>query len=145
IDEDPSKGDQESSLALAQSSNGREARWGVEQFARFWAAPDLSRPSNELAPDIEGWWPGMTRPLRGVAEYARPLRKLLARVPDFRLEVAEHASNGDLIFIRWIAHGTDGGKPLRFTGVDRIRQKNGQVVENRIFCDHPLVRALVAD
>ena len=32
-----------------------------------------------------------------------------------------------------------------FTGVDRIRQNNGQVVENRIFCDHPLVRALVAD
>ena len=126
-------------------SSGQGARWSVEQFARFWAAPDLSRPSKELAPDIEGWWPGRTQPLRGVAEYTRPLRKLLERVPDFRLEVAEHASNGDFIFIRWIAHGTDRGQPLQFTGVDRIRQKNGQVVENRIFCDHPLVRSLVAE
>ena len=126
-------------------SSKHAMRWSAEQFARFWAAPDLSRPSKELAPDVEGWWPGMTRPLCGVAEYTRPLRKLLERVPDFRLEVAEHASNGDFIFIRWIAHGTDRGEPLRFTGVDRIRQKNGQVVENRIFCDHPLVRSLVAD
>ena len=130
----------------SKPSNGQqEVRWGVERFARFWAAPDLTRPSNELAPDVEGWWPGMTRPLRGVADYTRPLRKLLERVPDFRLEVAEHATNGDFVFIRWIAQGTDRGEPLRFTGVDRIRQKNGQVVENRIFCDHPLVRSLVSD
>lgn len=137
VDDEPSE--------TAAPSGGNEARWSVERFARFWAAPDLSRPSKELAPDIEGWWPGMAQPLRGVAEYTRPLRRLLERVPDFRLEVAEHASNGDVIFIRWIAYGTDGGKPLRFTGVDRIVQRNGQVVENRIFCDHPLVRSLVAD
>ena len=84
-------------------------------------------------------------PLRGVPEYTRPLRKLLARVPDFRLEVAEHASNGEFIFIRWIAHGTHAGEPLEFTGVDRIRHRNGQVVENRIFCDHPLVRSLITE
>lgn len=143
VDEAPSSVDEAPSQSAAPSE-GDPARWSVERFARFWAAPDLSRPSKELAPDIEGWWPGMKQPLRGVAEYTRPLRKLLERVPDSRLEVAEHASNGDVIFIRWIAHGTDGGEPLRFTGVDRIVQKNGQVVENRIFCDHPLVRSLVA-
>lgn len=61
-------------------------------------------------------------------------------MPGLRLEVAEHASNGDIVFIRWIARGTDRGQPFEFTGVDIVHHKDGQVVGNRIFCDHPLVK-----
>lgn len=129
--------------AHTQTNDPQEKRWGVEEFATFWAAPDLSRPSDELAPDAVGYWPGRKEPLRGAAEYVKPLVALLERVPDFHLEVAEHATNGEVIFIRWIARGTDRGQPLEFTGVDRIVQRNGQVVENRIFCSHPLIAEIV--
>lgn len=119
-------------------------RWGVQQFIAFWHAPDLDLPSDELADDVHGYWPGQTVPRRGIAAYTAPLRLLLQWVPDFRLEVAEHAESGDDTFIRWIAHGSWRGEPLVMTGVDRVRQRDGQVVENRIFCCHPLIEALLA-
>jgi ketosteroid isomerase-like protein len=118
--------------------------WSVEKYAAFWAAPDFSQPTDELSADIEGYWPGMKTPLRGVAAYVRPLHELLRRIPDFRLEVADHASRGDTVFIRWIATGTQGDQPLRMEGVDCVRHRNGQVYENRIYCDHPLVYSLNA-
>lgn len=120
-------------------------RWGIEQFSKFWNAPNLDLPSDELAPDVHGYWPGCQAPLIGIAEYTRPLRRLLQRVPDLRLEVAEYAESGDFTFIRWIAHGTWRDQALEFTGVDRIRQRNGQVVENRIFCSHPLIDETLAE
>jgi ketosteroid isomerase-like protein len=116
--------------------------WSVEKYAAFWAAPDFSKPSDELAVDIEGFWPGLQAPLKGVAAYVRPLHELLRRIPDLRLEVADHAARGDTVFIRWIATGTEGGKPLRMEGVDCVRHRDGQVYENRIYCDHPLVHSL---
>ncbi|WP_075360418.1 ester cyclase [Caballeronia sordidicola] len=116
--------------------------WSVEKYAAFWAAPDFSKPSDELAADIEGYWPGLDTPLKGVEAYVCPLHELLRRVPDFSLEVADYASRGDTVFIRWIATGTHEGVPLRFEGVDCVRHKDGQVHENRIFCDHPLVLSL---
>jgi hypothetical protein len=116
--------------------------WSVEKYAAFWAAPDFGKPSDELAADIEGYWPGVQAPLKGVETYVRPLHELLRLVPDFRLEVADYANRGDTVFIRWIATGTHGDVPLRFEGVDCVRHKNGQVYENRIYCDHPLIQAL---
>jgi ketosteroid isomerase-like protein len=116
--------------------------WSVARFAAFWARPDVAMVPRALAPDVAGYWPGEAVPVCGVAQYTARIAHLLAMVPDFRLDVAEHAQNGDCIFIRWIAHGTWHGEPLAFTGVDRIRVRDGLVAENRIFCDHPLVYAL---
>lgn len=62
--------------------------------------------------------------------------ELLRRVPDLTLTVAESAENGEFLFIRWIAHATGAdGRAIEHTGVDRIRVRDGQVVENRIFFD----------
>lgn len=120
-----------------------EAGFSVAAFARFWAKPDMSQAGGALAPDVAGWWPGRAEPVRGREAYARPLADLLALVPDFRLEVAEHATEGNVIFIRWIAHGTLAGRPLSFDGVDRIKVRDGQVAENRIVCDHPFIKLIV--
>lgn len=77
--------------------------WSVEGFARFWAKPgDVGRAAAVVTEDVVGHWPGRREPVRGIPEYIAALAKLIALVPDLRLEVAEHAANGDFVFIRWI-------------------------------------------
>jgi len=108
----------------------------AETFAAFWAKPDLSVPSDDLAEDVVGYWPGEEEPVRGREAYVGALRELLARVPDLTLSVAESADNGENLFIRWVAHATGAdGKAIEHTGVDRIKVRDGRVVENRIFFD----------
>jgi ketosteroid isomerase-like protein len=107
----------------------------AEIFARFWAKPDLSTPSDDLDDDVVGYWPGEDEPVRGRDEYVGALSELLARLPDLTLSVAESADNGEYIFIRWVAHATGVDGPIEQTGVDRIKVENGKVVENRIFFD----------
>ena len=129
--------------ASASASRPRSASgWSVDRFATFWAKPDAAMVPHALAPDVTGYWPGDAEPVRGIEQYTARIAKLLAMVPDFRLKVAEHARNDDCVFIRWIARGTWDGVPVELTGVDRVKVRDGLVVENRIFCDHPLVHAL---
>ena len=108
----------------------------VDQFARFWAAPDASLIVGEMfTPDVVGAWPGDPEPVRGLAAYRARVAQLLERVPDLTLEVAEHASNGPYLFIRWNARGTGPDGPFETTGIDRIRIENGRVAENIIRFD----------
>jgi ketosteroid isomerase-like protein len=110
----------------------------AETFAAFWAKPDLSDPAgaSNLAEDVVGYWPGADEPVSGREAYLAALVELLDRVPDLTLSVAESASNGEDLFVRWVAHakGADG-RPVEHTGVDRIKVREGKVVENRIFFD----------
>jgi hypothetical protein len=107
----------------------------AETFARFWASPDLSTPSDDLANDVIGYWPGTDEPVRGRDEYVGALQELLARVPDLTLTVVESADNGEHLFIRWVAHATGANGRIEHSGVDRIKIVDGKVVENRIFFD----------
>jgi ketosteroid isomerase-like protein len=120
--------------AAAEQKEGFTA----ETFAAFWAKPDLSDPSGaaNLADDVVGYWPGKEEPVRGREAYLGALQELLERVPDLTLSVAEAADNGEDLFIRWVARATGpDGKPIEHTGVDRIKVRDGKVVENRIFFD----------
>jgi ketosteroid isomerase-like protein len=110
----------------------------AETFAAFWAKPDLTDPAGaaNLAEDVVGYWPGQDEPVRGREAYLAALRELLARVPDLTLSVAESADDGENLFIRWVAHAAGaGGKQIEQSGVDRIKVRDGKVVENRIFFD----------
>lgn len=120
----------------------RPRGWSVQSFAAFWSKPDPALVPRALTPDVAGYWPGNPEPVRGIPDYTRRIADLVAAMPDFRLEVAEHAVNGDCVFIHWIARGTYEGRAIEFNGVDRVRMRDGLVAENRIFCDHPLIHAL---
>jgi SnoaL-like domain len=125
---------------------GAEApvRFSVEYWAAFWADPDPGRIGRALAPDAEADWPGDGERVRGAEAYRARVRRVLDRVPDLRLEVAEHAVNGDVIFIRWVARGTGlGGKRFEMDGMDRILVEDGRVKENIIRYDSALFDALV--
>jgi ketosteroid isomerase-like protein len=123
---------------LTMTETATTLEFTAETFAAFWAKPDLSDPSGaaSLAEDIVGYWPGEQEPVRGREAYVGALRELLERVPDLTLSVAESADNGENLFIRWVAHATGAdGKPIEHTGVDRIKVRDGKVIENRIFFD----------
>jgi len=103
--------------AMTARSNGTigataEATWAVEHFARFWANPDPTKPTGRLAKDIIGRWPdGLT--LRGIDEYMGRRITIGTLIPAIRLDVVEHAVNGNFAFIRWrsVRHRAQG--PLR--------------------------------
>ena len=93
----------------------------------------LARVPAIAMPDIAGYWPQTTRPVRGPQEYAKRIIDLLDFIPDFRAEPIEHATNGDVMFVRWIARGTGPKGPFEAVGVDRMIVPNGYVAENLIF------------
>lgn len=121
--------------ATATEEHEREG-FTVETFARFWAKPQLDGAQVPLAEDVVGYWPGEDEPVRGRRAYVGVIAELLRRVPDLTLTVVESATHGESLFILWTAHATGaGGRAIEQTGVDRIKVRDGQVIENRIFFD----------
>ena len=112
--------------------------FSAEMFAAFWAAPDLSREINILADDIVGYWPGNPEPVRGLKAYTAKIAELLAAAPDLRLEVVDSATvpgaaeGEELVFLHYVGHGTGPDGPFEIRGIDRVRTRNGMVVENVI-------------
>jgi ketosteroid isomerase-like protein len=116
--------------------------WSVDGFAKFWAAPDPALVPAMLTEDVAGYWPGSDEPVRGVADYTKALEDILALLPGMTLEVAEHATNGDCTFIRWIMHATGTNGPFTISGIDRVRLRDGLVCENVIRFDSAHLRSL---
>ena len=133
----------------AESSDRRDrarnrATWAVDHFRRFWAAPDPTGPTPHLSPEIVGRWPD-GRTLHGIAEYRSRLIRSGRLIPDIRLEVVEHAVNGELVFIRWRGRGTGRKGSFELFGVDRLRVEGDQIVENIVHFDTATFEALVGE
>jgi hypothetical protein len=130
--------------ASAQTSAAR-GPFTVEGWKAAWADPSPDRVMSRVpliaAPDIAGYWPRTTRPVRGHKDYAQRIVDLLTFIPDFRAELVEHATNGDVMFIRWIARGTGPSGRFEAVGADRLIVPNGFVKENLILSDHPIFAA----
>ena len=116
--------------------------WSVERFAEFWSDPRPEDVPRLVTDDVVGWWPGSDEPVRGVIPYTQALAELIELLPDMRLSVAEHATSGDTVFVRWIMRATGRNGPFRFTGIDRIRVRDGRVAENVIRFDSEHLRRL---
>ncbi len=114
---------------------GRRA-WSVETFERFWSNPDPAVVPGALTDDVVGYWSGREEPVRGKRAYTACIAALVEGLPGMHIAVAEHASNGEFTFIRWIMHATGVHGRFEFSGIDRVRTRDdGLVVENRIVCD----------
>lgn len=115
--------------------------FSAEMWAAFWAAPDLSQGMDILAPDIVGYWPGDPEPVRGLEAYAGKIAEVLAVAPDLRLELIDSATvpgradNEELIFLHYIGRGTGPAGSFEIRGLDRVRTRDGIVVENVIRYD----------
>jgi hypothetical protein len=93
---------------------------------------------NILAEDIVGYWPGDPEPVRGLEAYAGKIAELLAAAPDLRLELIDSATvpgtaeGEQLIFLHYVGRGTGPQGPFEIRGLDRVRTRDGMVVENVI-------------
>jgi hypothetical protein len=119
--------------------------FSVELWAAFWAAPDPSRVGLLSTDDVVGDWPGDLAPVRGKEAYRDRIAKVLERVPDLHLEVAEHAESDECIFIHWVGRGTGAKGPFEIDGIDRILLEDGRVKENVIRYDPGKFDELVGD
>ena len=116
--------------------------WSVQRFADFWSDPRAEDVPALVTDDVVGWWPGEDQPVRGVDDYTAALAHILQLLPDMRLSVAEHATHGDMVFIRWIMRATGRNGPFELSGIDRIRMRDGRVAENVIRFDTGHLRRL---
>jgi hypothetical protein len=119
----------------ATAVNVDKPAWSVDMFAQFWAKPDPALVPAVLTADVVGHWPGRDEPVHGREEYTRCITAIVEALPGMHMEVAEHARDGDHVFVRWILHATGKRGPFEMTGVDRIKVRGGQVAENVIVFD----------
>jgi hypothetical protein len=124
--------------SAATTQDSADPMFSAEMWAAFWAAPDLSRGMNILAEDIVGYWPGNPEPVHGVEAYTAKIADLLAAAPDLQLELVDSATvpaaaeGEQLVFLHYVGHGTGPEGPFEIRGLDRVRTRNGMVVENVI-------------
>jgi hypothetical protein len=116
-------------------------RFSPEFFAAFWAAPSMSHSMDILADDIVGYWPGDNEPVRGFDAYTQKIADILAAAPDLKLELVDSATAAgttegeELFFLHYVGHGTGPNGPIEIRGLDRVRTRDGIVVENVIRYD----------
>ncbi|GLE52170.1 nuclear transport factor 2 family protein [Mycobacterium montefiorense] len=123
-------------------------KFSAELFAAFWAAPALSRGLDILSDDVIGYWPGDPEPVRGIDAYAAKIAEILYAAPDLQLEVVDSATvsgaaaGEQLVFLHYIGRGTGPAGPFPIRGLDRVRTRDGLVVENVIRYDPPFLDQL---
>lgn len=116
-------------------------KFSAEMWAAFWAAPAVSRIEDILADDIVGYWQGDPNPVAGRAAYVGKIAELLTAIPDLRLELVDSATVAGatpdelLVFLHYVGRGTGPDGPLAIRGLDRVRARDGIVVENVIRYD----------
>ena len=122
------------------------SRFSPELFAAYWDAPTMSRGFDILADDIVGYWPGDPEPVRGIEAYTAKIAELLDAAPDLRLEVIDSATvsgadvGEELVYLHYVGRGTGPDGPFQIRGIDRVRTRDGMVVENVIRYDPMFVR-----
>ena len=130
------------SRAKADDETPLRGPYRIEDWGNTWRNPSkarvLARVPAIATPDIAGHWPYTTRPVRGPQDYARRIIDLLDFIPDLRAEPIEYATNGDVMFVRWIARGTGPKGRFEAVGADRMIVPNGYVAENLILSDHAI-------
>jgi steroid delta-isomerase-like uncharacterized protein len=96
----------------------------VTRFEQFWSDPAGDLVPELVRPDALVSWPGIET-FSG-ADYPAHMDRVLQLLPDLRLEVTDHATNGATAFISWRARATVGAAPMEWTGTDRVVVRDGR-------------------
>lgn len=115
--------------------------FSAELWAAFWAAPDLSQLGDVLADDVVGYWPGDPEAVRGRPAYVGKLEELLAATPDLTIELIDSVTvdgtvaGEQVVYLYYVGRSTGPDGPFAIRGLDRVRTRDGVIVENVIRYD----------
>lgn len=126
-----------------ETTTPAQAATFVEGFERFWARPDPSALHDLLHPDAHLVQPMMPE-MHSAAGYATRLQRLLAVCPDLSGQLRRWDAVDDGVVIEHSLGATIGGKRVEVDVFDRIRLREGKVVERIAYFDPlPVLRAVV--
>jgi hypothetical protein len=104
----------------------------AEAYIRFWEtlSPDsLERLSEIAAPNIRFADP--FNDVQGLDRFRAVFDDMFRRVGTPRFRVTDHATSGDLSFLKWVFTFRGGGRDWRIEGVSEIRfDEAGLVIEH---------------
>ena len=106
----------------------------VDLFRRNWSHPDANLFGDQFRSGGTLQHPGMERPLERneVIAYAK---RLLAAVPDIRLEVLDWAAKERTLFIEWRISATIAGRHAQWEGVDRFHLDGDRAIRGIAYFD----------
>ena len=117
-----------------------QPKFSAEVWAAFWTAPDMSRVGDVLAEDIVGYWQGEPEPVRGRDDFGK-IAELVTAAPDLALQLVDSATidgaapGEQLVYLHYVGRGTGPDGPFAIRWIDRVRSRDGLVVENVIRYD----------
>lgn len=113
----------------------------VEAFEEAWRDPktrfvELFHPEGTLLQQ------GMEKPIPR-DEIPDHITRVLALLPDMRVEPKHWAESGDIVLIEWSASGTFAGQAVTWGGASRFTLRDGLVLEEIAYFDTLPLRALM--
>ena len=118
-----------------------QPNFSAEMWAAFWAAPRLSRVERHPRRRHRRLLAGRPESGSGREAYVGKIAELVTAVPDLRLELVDSATvagaapDEQLVYLHYVGRGTGPDGPLAIRGLDRVRARDGIVVENVIRYD----------
>jgi ketosteroid isomerase-like protein len=112
----------------------------VTKFAAAWAARDGDAFLSLWHPDGVLHYPLIDRPLAG-SEIGRLNDVQKEAAPDLVWQLLDWTSRGEVVILEWQCTRLIAGKRFDWKGVDKLRLKNGRILEERVYMDTALLRA----
>lgn len=106
----------------------------VDRFQSAWASSDPDQLAALLADDVVLIQPVMPVSV-GKAAAREGFARLLRMIPDLHVVVHEWATRNDVVLIEFTLTGTFGGREVAWPAVDRIRLRDGLIVERISYFD----------
>jgi ketosteroid isomerase-like protein len=120
-----------------------EAERFVASFTAAWARPRLEDFIALAAPQVRLVQP-VAATTEGIEAFADFFRRLMALIPDLTAGVERWAASEDGVYIELTFRGTLGGKPVSWSGIDRIVLRDGRIAERVNYSDPAPVLAAIA-
>jgi ketosteroid isomerase-like protein len=113
----------------------------ITRFAAAWAARDGDAFLALWHADGKLHYPLTDRVLTG-SELGRLNDIQKQQAPDLVWQLLDWTSRGDTIIIEWQTSRFVNGRSFAFRGVDKLKLKDGKIIEERVYTDTAPLRAL---
>jgi ketosteroid isomerase-like protein len=113
----------------------------ITRFAAAWAARDGDAFLALWHADGSLHYPLTNRVLKG-SELGRLNDIQKQQAPDLVWQLLDWSARGDTVVVEWQTNRFVNGRSLAFRGVDKLKLKEGRIVEERVYTDTAPLRAL---